>query len=304
MIDPIPSDTAKREAFRHSLQSGKLLRLPGAFSPLVAMLIEQSGFEGVYVSGAVVSANLGLPDIGLTSVTEVIQTASSIARVTRLPTIVDLDTGFGEPVNVARAIGMAEDAGLVGGHLEDQTLPKRCGHLDHKELVDIPTMARKIKAAVGARRDGLFSIIARTDARGVEGLGRSIDRANAYADAGADMVFPEALESEREFERFRKEVSVPLLANMTEFGKSPLLSTQQLENLGYNVAIFPVTLLRLAMQSVERGLQVLAQQGTQATIVHEMQTRARLYDVIGYAEYAQWDQDIVNFRLEDKRDNK
>lgn len=143
MIDPAPSDAEKRKAFRQDLQSGRLLRMPGAFSPLVAMLIEQTGFEGVYVSGAVLSANLGLPDIGLTSVTEVTQTASIIARATRLPTIVDLDTGFGEPVNVARAIGLAEDAGLVGGHLEDQTLPKRCGHLDHKELIDIATMAQK-----------------------------------------------------------------------------------------------------------------------------------------------------------------
>jgi len=184
-------------------------------------------------------------------------------------------------------------------HLEDQTLPKRCGHLDHKELVDRTAMVRKIKAAVDARRDATFTIIARTDARSVEGLPAAIARAQAYVDAGADAVFPEALETEAEFAAFRSALPVPLVANMTEFGKSPLLTTEQLENLGYNVVIFPVTLLRLALQQVQNGLQTLAGQGTQQSLVGSMLTRARLYEILGYARYAHWDQKIVNFQVKD-----
>src|SRR5438552_12044418 len=254
MLFPLPTPREKRVALRTALASGKLLRFPGAFSPLVAMLIEQIGFDGVYVSGAVLSADLGLPDIGLTTLTEVSLRGHAIARVTSLPSIIDIDTGFGETMNVARTIQEIEDAGLCGCHLEDQVQPKRCGHLDSKTLVDTATMAQKVKAAAQSKRDPNFLIIARTDARAPEGLDAAVARAKAYVDAGAEMIFPEALQDEREFEQFRKAISVPLLANMTEFGKSKLLPAPTLQSLGYNLVIYPVTALRLAMKAVADGL--------------------------------------------------
>jgi len=291
------SPAEKRQAFRQSLASGQLLRFPGAFSPLVAMLIEEVGFEGVYVSGAALSADLGLPDIGLTTLSEVAGRAAAIARVTSLPVLVDVDTGFGEPVNVARAIQTMEAAGLCGCHLEDQQFPKRCGHLDHKQLVPADEMVRKIKAAVDAKTDENFLVIARTDARGVDGIEAAIERAQRYVDAGAEMIFPEALANEEEFAAFRKAVHVPLLANMTEFGKSPLLSTEQLANLGFNLVIYPVTALRLAMQAVEEGFRTLATEGTQQSVVENMQTRQRLYELLSYESYAKIDKDLFNFKL-------
>src|SRR5438552_1530989 len=202
----------KRSALRAALKSSKLLRFPGAFSPLVAMLIEQLGFDGVYISGAALSADLGLPDIGLTTLSEVSQRGHAIARVTKLPSIIDIDTGFGEPMNVARTVQEIEELGLAGCHIEDQVNPKRCGHLDNKTLVDTDTMVKRIRAAVQAKRDPNFLIIARTDARAPEGLEAAINRAKAYIDAGAETVFPEALADEREFEQFRKSINVPVLA--------------------------------------------------------------------------------------------
>ncbi len=253
----------RRRAFRQGLASGRLLRFPGAFNPLSALLIEQYGFEGVYVSGAVVSADLGLPDIGLTTLSEVGGRAHAIARVTGLPALVDADTGFGEPMNAARTVQHLEELGLAGCHIEDQVNPKRCGHLDGKSVVGRDEMCRRLAAAVGARRDRDFVVCARTDARAVEGLEAAIERAKTYAAAGADMIFPEALEDEHEFEAFRAAIDVPLLANMTEFGKSTLLSRATLESLGVNVAIYPVTLFRLAMGAAESGLERLAAEGDQ-----------------------------------------
>jgi methylisocitrate lyase len=288
---------ARRQDFRRELATGKLLRFPGAFSPLVAMLIEELQFEGVYVSGAALSADLGLPDIGLTTLTEVASRAEAITRSTTLPTIVDIDTGFGEPANVARTVATMEQAGLVGCHIEDQLFPKRCGHLDGKQLVNIDEMVRKVKAAADAKTDPNFLVIARTDARGVDGLEAAIGRAQRYVDAGAEMIFPEALADEKEFAAFRAAVDVPLLANMTEFGKSPLLRTDQLAELGYNLVIYPVTSLRLAMQAVEDGFRKLADAGTQESIVPNMQTRQRLYELLGYEQYAAIDEALFNFKL-------
>ena len=296
MLFTSKSASQKRAEFRAALRSGKLLRFPGAFSPLVALLIERHGFEGVYISGAVLSADLALPDVGLTTLTEVAQRGRAIARVTSLPAIIDADTGFGEPMSAARTIQEVEELGLCGCHLEDQLNPKRCGHLDHKSLVPTADMVKKLRAATAARRDANFVIIARTDARESEGLAGAIERAKAYADAGADMIFPEALHDESEFEQFRKAVAVPLLANMTEFGKSKLLTARQLADLGVNLVIYPVTLLRLAMKAVEQGLAVLKSEGTQASLLDEMQTRAELYELIQYEKYAQFDQDIYNFK--------
>lgn len=287
----------KRKDFRAALKSGELLRVPGAFSPLVSLLIERQGFEGVYISGAALSADLGLPDIGLTTLSEVVARGGAIARATDLPALIDADTGFGEALNVARTIQTLEDAGLCGCHLEDQVNPKRCGHLDNKSLVSAADMVKKIRAAVGARRDKNFVIMTRTDARAAEGLDGAIARAKACVDAGADAIFPEALADEGEFEKFRKAIKVPLLANMTEFGKTKLLTAKQLSDLGINIVIYPVTTLRLAMKAVEAGLAVLKKTGTQESLLKEMQTRAALYELIRYKDYEQFDKDVFNFKL-------
>lgn len=293
--------SAKRAAFRARLASGTLLRLPGAFNPLSAALIERKGFEGVYVSGAVVSADLGLPDIGLTTLSEVAGRAAQIARVTDLPTLVDADTGFGEPMNVARSVQIMEDAGVAGLHLEDQVNPKRCGHLNGKAVVGVDVAVRRIKAAVQARRDPNFLIVARTDVRGVDGLHAAVDRAQALAAAGADAIFPEAMQSLAEFAAVRAAVDIPVLANMTEFGLSDLFTVQQLSDVGVNLVIFPVSLLRLAMGAAERGLDVLSSEGSLRTKVPEMHTRAQLYDLLDYASYTTFDDDIYNFDLNDNR---
>ncbi|WP_456789226.1 methylisocitrate lyase [Cellulomonas sp. P5_C5] len=290
-----PAD--KRVALRDALASGRLLRLPGAFNPLSARLIEAKGFDGVYVSGAVLAADLGLPDIGLTTATEVTQRAGQIARMTGLPAIVDADTGFGEPMNVARTVQGLEDAGLAGCHIEDQVNPKRCGHLDGKAVVDDDTALKRIRAAVDGRRDPNFLIIARTDIRAVDGLAVAIDRAKALVDAGADAVFPEALASADEFAAMRAAVDVPLLANMTEFGKGELLTARQLEDIGMNIVIYPVTLLRLAMGATMAGLDTIRTEGTQESLLGRMQTRAELYDLLDYEAYGQFDDNVFNFRL-------
>ncbi|MDH5581818.1 MAG: methylisocitrate lyase [Bdellovibrionales bacterium] len=287
----------KRKDFRNMLDSGKLLRFPGSWSPLVSMLIEQKGFDGVYISGAVLSNDLGLPDIGMTTLTEVSQRGRAISKTTDLPSIIDIDTGFGEPMSVVRTVQELEDLGLAGCHLEDQVNPKRCGHLDNKSLVSVEEMCKKVKAAADGKRDKNFIIIARTDSRASEGLDAAIDRAKAYVDAGADMIFPEAMKDESEFEAFRKAIDVPLLANMTEFGKSRLLSYNELSNLGYNLVIYPVTTLRLAMKAVEDGLDHILKEGSQEGILESMQHRKRLYEVLHYEDYNKFDQGIFNFKL-------
>jgi len=290
-----PAD--RRATLRAELASGRLLRMPGAFNPLSARLIEAKGFDGVYVSGAVLSADLGLPDIGLTTATEVTQRAGQIARMTNLPAIVDADTGFGEPMNVARTVQGLEDAGLAGCHIEDQVNPKRCGHLDGKSVVDEETALQRIRAAVDGRRDPNFLVMARTDIRAVDGLTAAVDRAKALVDAGADAIFPEAMTGPSEFEAVRKAVDVPLLANMTEFGKGELLTAQQLADIGMNVVIYPVTLLRLAMGAAMSGLDTILAEGTQAGLLDRMQTRAELYDLLDYSAYNRFDADVFNFRL-------
>ncbi|MBL0888105.1 methylisocitrate lyase [Myceligenerans indicum] len=290
---------AKRRAFREALTSGEILRFPGAFNPLSARLIEDKGFDGVYVSGAVLSADLGLPDIGLTTLSEVSGRAGQIARVTDLPTLVDADTGFGEPMNVARTVQTMEDAGVAGMHLEDQVNPKRCGHLDGKEVVELGEAVRRVRAAVDGRRDPDFLIMARTDVRGTEpgerGLRLAIDRAKALADAGADAIFPEAMRDLSEFEAVASALDVPVLANMTEFGKSELFTVQQLGDAGARIVIYPVTLLRMAMGAAERALDTLTVDGTQDAVVGDMQTRARLYELVDYAGYNHFDSAVFTY---------
>ncbi len=287
----------KRKTLRDGLASGRLLQFPGAFSPLIAMEIERIGFDGVYISGAALAADLGLPDIGLTTLHEVASRGHQIARATDLPCLIDADTGFGEPMNVARTVRMLEDMGIAACHIEDQVNPKRCGHLDHKSVVPAEVMVQRLKAAVSARRDENFTIIARTDSRALEGLDAAIERAKAYVGAGADIIFPEALENRGEFEKFRSSISVPLLANMTEFGKSPLLPASDLEELGYNIVIYPVTALRLAVKAAADGLRTIRETGTQRQIVNSMQTRAELYEMLRYGDYNRFDETIYNFKL-------
>ncbi|MFI9052049.1 methylisocitrate lyase [Streptomyces sp. NPDC053427] len=297
MLHTRTTPASRRRAFRERLASGRLLKVPGAINPYSARLVQETGFDAVYLSGAVLAADLGLPDIGLTTSTEIATRAQQITRVTDLPALIDADTGFGEPMNAARTLQLMEDAGLAGLHLEDQVNPKRCGHLDGKSVVPREEMAHRLRAAADARRDPDFLLMARTDARAGEGLAAAIDRGKAYVDAGADALFPEALADEAEFEAFRRAVDVPLLANMTEFGKSRLLDARTLENLGYNIALYPVTLFRLAMGAVEDGLRTLAAEGTQESLLPRMQTRSRLYEVLGYGEYAAFDSAVFDFTL-------
>jgi len=292
MLHATTSAAAKRRRLREALATGELLRFPGAMNPLSARLIAEHGFEGVYVSGAVLAADLGLPDIGLTTLTEVATRAGQIARMSDLPTIVDADTGFGEPMNAARTIQMLEDAGLAGCHIEDQVNPKRCGHLEGKQVVEAAEAVRRIRAAAAARRDENFLVMARTDVRSLHGLDATIDRAKAYVDAGADAIFPEALRDVSELEKVTSAVDVPVLANMTEFGKSELLTTSQLADAGVQIVIYPVTLFRLAMGAAEAGLAEIAAAGTQRALVPQMQTRKRLYELVDYAGYAAFDTDI------------
>ncbi|GAB2665300.1 methylisocitrate lyase [Prescottella soli] len=287
----------KRHALRAGLSSGKIQRLPGAINPLTAKLIQEIGFEGVYVSGGAFSAGLGLPDIGLTTLTEVVAHSRQIAGVTDLPVLIDADTGFGEPMSAARTVLAAEDAGIAGLHLEDQVNPKRCGHLDGKAIVPTDDMVRRLRAAVAARRDANFVICARTDAAGIDGIDAAIERAKAYADAGADMIFTEALHTEADFAKFRAAVDIPLLANMTEFGKSRLIPAQTLGDIGYNAVIYPVTTLRLAMGAIERGLREIHATGTQEGQLDQMQTRSRLYELLEYERYNEFDSGVFNFTL-------
>ena len=289
------NSSEKRLEFVKSLQSKKLLRFPGAYNPLCAKLIAEIGFDGIYISGGVMSNDLGLPDIGLTTLDQVSYRANQISRVTDLPTIVDADTGFKD---CKKTIVTFEEKGLAGCHIEDQIAEKRCGHLDNKELISKDEMVKKIKESVNARKDKNFLIIVRTDANTVEGIDKTLERIKSYEDAGADMIFPEAMKDEKEFEKVRKISKGYLLANMTEFGKSKLLNRSQLENLGYNLVIYPVTTQRLAMQNVELGLKSIFKDGHQNNIIDKMQTRKRLYELVEYEKYNTPDKKITDFSTE------
>ena len=289
------NSSEKRIELINKLKKQKILRFPGAYNPLTAKLIAEIGFDGVYISGGVLSNDLGVPDIGLTTLKEVSYRANQISRVSDLPTIVDADTGFGD---CKKSVETFEKLGLSGCHIEDQIEQKRCGHLDNKEIIPVEDMIKKIKKAVGAKKDKNFLIIARTDANSVEGIKKTIDRVKAYEDAGADVIFPEAMRDEKEFEQIRKSSKVSLLANMTEFGKSKILSAKTLENLGYNIVIYPVTTQRLAMKNVEDGLKVIFKDGHQNNIIDKMQTRKRLYELVEYEKYNTSDKKITDFKTD------
>jgi len=285
----------KRKDFVNNLKEKKLLRFPGAYNPLCAKLIAEIGFDGVYISGGVMSNDLGIPDIGLTTLKHVSYRANQIAKVTDLPSIVDADTGFSD---CKRTIETFENMGLAACHIEDQIADKRCGHLENKELVSTSEMVKKIKTSVTSRKDKNFLIIVRTDANLVEGLEKTIERIKAYEAAGANIIFPESMKDEKEFESVRKNSKVYLLANMTEFGKSKLLSTRELKNLGYNIVIYPVTTQRLAMKNVEDGLKVIFKDGHQNNIIDKMQTRKRLYELVEYEKYNAPDKKITDFKTD------
>lgn len=278
-----------RRPSQRALRLTELLQEPqmviGVFNPYSALLVKQAGFKACYLSGAAFSGSMALPDLGLLTLSEIAEMVRRIAYVVDIPVIVDADTGFGEAINVARAVKELEAAGAAAIQIEDQEMPKKCGHLAHKRVVGPKEMVEKIMAALDARRSEDFLIVARTDARAVNGLEDAIWRAQLYKDAGADIIFPEALESVEEFERFRKEVKGPLLANMTEFGKTPYIPFSTFAQLGYQLVIYPVTLFRLASKAMEEGLMELKRTGSQATLLSKMTTREEFYSKIGYWRY-------------------
>ncbi len=289
------SSYEKRIELRNRLKKQKILKFPGAYNPLTAKLIFEIGFDGVYISGAVMANDLGIPDIGITTLKEVSYRANQIARISDLPSIVDANTGFG---NCKETIETFENLGLSGCHIEDQIDQKRCGHLDNKEIIPLNKMVDKIKTAVNSKKDNNFLIIARTDANIVEGINKTIERVKAYEDAGADIIFPEAMKDEKEFEQIRKNTKINLLANMTEFGKSKILAANTLEELGYDIVIYPVTTQRLAMKNVEDGLRDIFKNGHQNNIIDKMQTRKRLYELVDYEKYNTPDKKITDFKTD------
>jgi methylisocitrate lyase len=264
--------------------------LPGAFNALTAIQIERVGFNAMYISGAALAAARGLPDLGLLTMTEVLSDSVTIANAVAIPALADVDTGFGSAISVMRTVREFEKAGIAGVQLEDQENPKKCGHLSGKRLIPSQEMVGKIQAATEARRDEDFLVVARTDARGVEGLEAAVHRAQAYVEAGADAIFPEALESAEEFRTFAKQLAkqgakVPLVANMTEFGKTPYLSSSEFEDLGYRLVLFPVTALRVTTKAVEQALRELKDHGSQRDLLGHMHTRQQLYELLQYEEY-------------------
>ncbi len=277
----------------------KLLRVediivaPGVFNPAVALLAEKLGFKALYLSGAALTGSLAMPDLGIITLTELASAVRYITRVTRAPLIVDADTGFGEAINVQRTVRDLEEAGAAAIQIEDQVLPKKCGHLEGKQLIDTDDMVKKIRAATDARKKETV-IIARTDARAIEGLEGAIERAKAYLEAGADVIFPEALHSLEEFREFSRQVNAPLLANMTEYGKTPLITVEEFKEAGYKIVIFPVTTFRVAMGAIRRALETLRREGTQRSLLSEMMTRKEFYQLIDYDAYVEADKRLAS----------
>ena len=279
----------KRRKLRQRLQGKDMLRFPGAYSPLIARLIELHEFDGVYISGSVTAASLLLPDLGMTTMTEVADNAREISFATKLPTIVDIDTGFGPPTTLARAVSLLEAAGICGMQIEDQVLPKRSGHLSGHVLCSIPEMQLRVRSAVRARRDPDLLVVARTDAAPYEGIDRAIERAKAYQDCGADVIFPDALSGAGDCEKIARALEVPILVNMAEFGKNPLLTVSELESAGARIVIYPGSTLRLALHAVDQGLAQLRDDGTQKNLLDRMMPRARFKNIVSDADYLEFD---------------
>ena len=284
---------AQADVLRKLISGDRIVVAPGVFSPSVAKLAEKAGFKALYFSGAGFSNLLALPDLGITTLSEVATAVRQVSAQVSAPLIVDADTGFGEALNVARTVREMKAAGAAALHIEDQVLPKRCGHLEGKELVEVEEMVKKVMSAKDAARKEIL-VIARTDARAVEGIDSAIERAREYSKAGADMVFPEALESREEFEEFRKKVSLPLMANMTEFGKTPYMTANDFEEMGYDVVIFPVTAFRAMMKAVRDALATLKAEGTQRRMLKSLMTRDEFYDLIEYYRYEEADRKALD----------
>ena len=296
------------KALREELRRPGIVLVPGVFNALTALMAQNLGFKAVYVSGAAVTASIALPDLGLITMDEMVKTVKYIVDAVDIPVIVDIDTGYGEALNVMRAVREFETVGAAGIQLEDQVLPKKCGHLSGKSLIPPEEMAKKVKAAVEARRNPDFVIIARTDAVGVTGFEDAVERAKLYLEVGADVIFPEALRTEEEFREFAKRVKAPLLANMTEFGVSPLIPAKRLEEYGYKFVIFPVTALRVAMYAIREVFKSIMEEGTQAAWLNKMFTRKELYELIRYYDYEKLDSEIAKsvddiYKMFKKRDH-
>jgi len=288
VLSRVKPQTSAASSLRRLISGRSIVVAPGVFSPIVAQLAERAGFKAIYFSGGGFANLLGLPDLGVTTMTEVTEAARRVIYVSQLPLIVDVDTGFGEAVNVMRAVRELGRAGAAAAQIEDQVMPKRCGHLEGKEVVEIDEMAKKLVSAKEANESEII-IIARTDARAVEGFDSAVERAKAYLKAGAEVIFPEALESGDEFREFRKKVKAPLLANMTEFGKTPYTSASEFEEMGYNIVIVPMTPFRAMLKSVKRALEALKRTGSQKGILKDLMTRSEIYEVIDYYRYEQAD---------------
>ncbi|WP_338473006.1 methylisocitrate lyase [Niallia sp. XMNu-256] len=286
-----PSSQAELAArFKEFMNEPEILQIPGAHDAMAGLVAKQAGFSALYLSGAAYTASMGLPDLGIVTSAEVAQRAKEIIRATDLPLLVDIDTGFGGVLNVARTAREMWEADVAAVQLEDQQLPKKCGHLNGKKLVTTEEMVQKIKAI--KKVAPTLVIVARTDARAVESLESAIGRAKAYVEAGADAIFPEALQSEEEFRLLAQSISVPLLANMTEFGKTPYYSAAQFADMGYQMVIYPVTSLRVAAKAYERIFGIIKEQGSQKDGLDDMQTRSELYETISYYEFEELDQEI------------
>jgi len=281
------------KGFRELMKAG-FISIPGVFDGMSAILAERAGFKACYLSGSAVAAVMGLPDLSVTTLTEVATEVQKITSITPIPIIVDADTGFGETMNVSRTVRLLERSGAAGMHIEDQVLPKRCGHLNGKKIVEPDEMIKKIISATQTRKDPDFVIIARTDARSVNGIDDAIERARSYVEAGADVIFTEALESPDEFRKFAKSVKAPLLANMTEFGKSPLMSSEELEKAGYSMVIFPLTAFRATLRTMESVYGKLFREGTQTGFMDMLMTRSDFYSNIGYDQYEKDDSEILD----------
>jgi methylisocitrate lyase len=290
-----PKMPSPGQALRDLLDRKRILIAPGCYDGITARMAEEAGAEALYMTGAGVTNSMtAMPDIALLTLEEMARQANYVASAVRIPVFADADTGYGESMNVVRCVHEFERAGLAGLHLEDQVSPKRCGHLDGKQVIGAKDMAAKIRAAVNARSDAKFFVIARTDARGVNGLADAVERAKEYVDAGADCVFPEGLQSKDEFAQFREAVPGPLLANMTEFGKTPLITAAEFQQIGYEIVIFPMTAFRVMMKSVGEAYEMLLKEGTQARFMDKMRTRQELYDLIRYSEYEALDRKLAD----------
>jgi methylisocitrate lyase len=304
----LPKEASVAVRSLKELMKGAILVMPGAFNGISARLVERAGFKALYVSGAgLANGAAAMPDIGLLTMTEVLTLSKYIIDAVDIPCLVDGETGFGEAENVMRTVSSLEGMGAAGVHIEDQVLPKKCGHLSGKTLVGPREMAEKIAAGVESRKSADFIIVARTDAAGVEGLKGAIERANLYVEAGADAVFPEALESREDLRTFKKEVDAPLLANMTEFGKTPYITVNEFEEMGYSMVIFPLTAMRVMLKSVKLALERLAKEGTQQRFIDGMCSREELYELLGYEDYEARDSRLagsVPSKAEERKDGR